>query len=467
MFNEPVVFVDIETTGGSYRSSRILEFAAIRVEDGEIVDEFKTLINPGVSIPNFITNITGISDSDIANAPYFEDIAEDITRILQDAVFVAHNVRFDYSFVKNQLEACGHKFRPKMLCTVRLSRALYPQEKGHSLEKLLARHSIQTANRHRAYDDALAIYTFCKIAFEEHGQEAFLAAQKLQLKTQTLPPNVSEDNIAELTNSAGVYIFEDDAGTPLYIGKSVNIRKRVLSHFSADTKESKEMKLSQTVHHIRTIETGSELEALLLESQMIKQQLPMYNRLLRRTRKQYILFKDMDENGYITVRTGEQNISDVTDLTSIFGVYSSRRAAKAELENHIRAYLLCPKLLGLEKSIGSCFHYQLKRCKGACAGKETAATYNMRAEMAFKHSRVIDWPYADAAVIRPSAEMNEGLIIYKWCVIGKTTDIVEGGSIDFSTQMFDMDAYKILRGYYQKYRELFTPLSLNITELAV
>ncbi|HET9098628.1 MAG TPA: 3'-5' exonuclease, partial [Candidatus Saccharimonadales bacterium] len=154
MFSEPVVYVDLETTGVSAQRAKIIEVGAIRVEDGEVVEEFKSFINPGAPIPYFITNITGITDADVVQAPYFEDIAYQLDQILKGAIFIAHNVRFDYSFIKNQLESSGYKFRPKMLCTVRLSRALYPEARGHSLEKIILRHGLRVSARHRAYDDA-------------------------------------------------------------------------------------------------------------------------------------------------------------------------------------------------------------------------------------------------------------------------------------------------------------------------
>jgi DNA polymerase-3 subunit epsilon len=166
MFEYPVVFVDIETTGGSYRNSRILEVAAIRYEHGEVTAEFSSLINPETYIPSSITSLTGIRESDIVGAPVFADIADQFAEIMEGAVFVAHNVRFDYSFIKNEFAMIGMNFSPKLLCTVRLSRYLYKQEQGHSLAKLIARFDIPFESRHRALDDARAILYFSKIAFD-------------------------------------------------------------------------------------------------------------------------------------------------------------------------------------------------------------------------------------------------------------------------------------------------------------
>src|ERR1700757_359905 len=183
MFEGPAVFVDIETNGGNGERGRITEIACIRVEGGDIVDEYATLVNPGSPIPYWITSLTGITNADLEGAPYFDEIAGDLHRILDGAIFVAHNVRFDYSFVKRQMEACGYTFRPKLFCTVRLSRAMYPEHKGHSLEKIIHRHGIRTAARHRAYDDAKATYDFAKLVIAEKGIDAFQQSMATQMRT--------------------------------------------------------------------------------------------------------------------------------------------------------------------------------------------------------------------------------------------------------------------------------------------
>ena len=269
MFEYPVVFVDIETTGGSYRNSRVLEVAAIRFENGEITKEFSTLVDPGTRVPPVITSITGITSGDIVGAPKFEDIADELLEMLDGAVFVAHNVRFDYSFLKQEFAMVGSSFNPRLLCTVRLSRFLYSDQKGHSLEKLIARHSIPVLERHRALEDARAILYFSQLAYDHHGPDSFAAALTHQLKSQSLPPHLDLNELERIENVPGVYIFRDEVNQPVYVGKSVTLKKRVLSHFQSTS--PKELKISQQVHHVETIPTGSELAALLLESKMVKE----------------------------------------------------------------------------------------------------------------------------------------------------------------------------------------------------
>jgi DNA polymerase-3 subunit epsilon len=458
MFNVPAVFVDIETNGGNGDRGRITEIALIRVENGEIVEEFTSLVNPGTPIPYWITRLTGISNADVADAPYFDEIAPDIHRIMEGALFVAHNVRFDFSFVKRQLEAVGYTFRPKLFCTVRMSRKLYPEHKGHSLEKILQRHTIETTDRHRAYADARAILDFTRLAIEEKGLEAFEAALALQLKTKTLPPNVDEEAFARIPQTPGVYIFEDNDGRPLYVGKSVNLRSRVMSHFANDTKIAKEMKLSLTSHSISFIETETEIEALLLESAKVKELQPIHNRLLRRTVQQAVLVRTENDDGYSVISVENRQLDQETELSSIYGVYTSRMKAKARLESLMKTFQLCPKLLGLEKGKGACFRYHLGLCKGGCVGKESPEVYNRRVEYALERSRIEAWPFKGALSVAISA--SKALVIDQWIVKGYITAFEDGSTYaERLANGFDMDTYRIIRSFLKTHRTQITLLN--------
>ncbi len=450
MFSSPAVFVDIETNGGNGDRGRIIEIALIRVEDGDIVEEYSTLVNPGSAIPYWITKLTGITNADVADAPYFDEVAAEVYRILDGAIFVAHNVRFDFSFIKRQLEALGYTFRPKLFCTVRMSRALYPEHKGHSLEKILTRHAIKTDDRHRAYADARAILDFTKLAIAEKGLEAFESSIALQMKTKTLPPNIDEAAFAKIPETPGVYIFEDAEGRPLYVGKSVNLRARVRSHFANDTKIAKEMKLSLTSHSISVIETETEIEALLLESAKVKELQPIHNRLLRRTTRQSVLVKTENEEGYTSIAIESRELDQETELSSIYGVYTSRMKAKARLESLMKTFQLCPKLLGLEKTKTACFRYHLGLCKGACIGKEPAELYNRRVEYALERSKIEAWPFKGELSVAISP--TKALIIDQWVVKGYMTALDDGSThLERITNGFDMDTYKIIRSYLRNH----------------
>jgi len=442
MFEYPVVFVDIETTGGSYRNSRILEIAIIRFENGEISNEFSTLLDPQTYIPSSITALTGIQSSDIKGMPTFADVADEIVEILQGAVFIAHNVRFDYSFMKQEFANIGINFSPKLLCTVRLSRALYSLEKGHSLAKLIERHNIPVADRHRALEDARAMFYFTQLAFNEHGYELFNQAVGRQLKTQSLPPHLDAEQINSIKNVPGVYIFRDESRVPIYVGKSINLKKRVMSHFQSTT--SKELKISQQVHHVDTITTTSELSALIMESKLIKELQPIYNRMLRRVNL-YALLVKVEENGFSRLSVQSGNIENGTELSTIYGIYRNRREAKMKVEEITRIFELCPKLMGIEKTKDACFSYSLGRCRGACIEKESPETYNRRFEVALEKSKVAMWNYPSAISI-PINNEGEGVVIDKWIIQGFLNS--EGEMIINDIEpTFDVDEYKIIRRF--------------------
>lgn len=449
MFEYPVVFVDIETTGGSYRNSRVLEVAAIRFENGEIVKEFSTLLDPGTRIPTVITSITGITERDIIGAPGFEEIADELLEVLDGAVFIAHNVRFDYSFLKQEFAMIGTTFLPRLLCTVRLSRYLYSEQQGHSLEKLIARHSIPVLERHRALEDARAILYFSQLAFDQHGSEKFSAALTHQLKTQSLPPHLDLNELEAIDNVPGIYIFKDETRQPLYVGKSVTLKKRVLSHFQSTS--PKEVKVSQQVHHVETIPTGSELAALLLESKLIKELKPLYNRMLRRVSMYAMLIKK-EQDGYSNLAVVSGTVDNETDLSTIYGVYSNRMKAKQAIVELTRTFQLCPKLMGIEKAKAACFSYSLGRCKGACVGKEDAASYNSRFETALERSKLSQWPY-DGSIVVPVNEAGETVVINNW-IVQRFND--ENGDVLIidAEPSFDLDEYKIIRRFIKENRSL-------------
>jgi DNA polymerase-3 subunit epsilon len=461
MFREPVVFVDIETTGGSYQKNRIIEIGAIRMEDGQVTQKLHSLVNPGMYLPEWISNLTGITEADLAPAPYFEDIAEEISRICEGAIFVAHNVRFDYSFIKNQMEGCGYdKFNHKLLCTVRLSRSLYPEHRKHKLQNLIERHDIKVSARHRAYDDARVLADFCQLAYSEKGDAAFTQAIAIQLKKRAMPPNLSIQAIDNLSNKPGVYIFEDEEGRPLYIGKSVNLRKRIMSHFQQDTRIEKEMKLSRGVHNISTIETDNELQALLLESKLVKEKLPLHNRQLRRIRKYVALMKGQSKEGYTTISIDSVDLADCEDISALYGVFETKNKAKNFLLEHQKTYSLCPKLLGLEKGNGRCFQSQLGRCSGACSGKIDAEKYNLQVELALERTKVASWPYNGPVLIKHKNDPSTGMVVDQWRISGEFDENGLSTDIDYSPGFFDFDTYKILRSYLltKKDQLILTPL---------
>jgi DNA polymerase III subunit epsilon len=448
VLGEPLVFVDIETNGLNHIRGRVIEVAAIRVENGRIVREFNKLIDPGTPLPQFITSLTGIAQHDLAGAPIFMAVADELMEILDGAIFVAHNVRFDYSFLKQEFLRIGKSFSPRQLCTVRLSRALYPEHRSHKLQSIIERHGFAAAKRHRAYDDAHVLWQFLQHAQATFHAEIIEQAVAKQLKKPSLPKGLKPDAVANLPETTGVYIFEDEAGAPIYIGKSVNIKKRVASHFMRDHAEVSEFKIAQQVHSISHIETHGELDALLLESQLIKERLPLHNKKLRRQERVLFAKKESDTNGYTTIKLVESKPADIGQHTDIMAVYTRRSHARASLDRMVREYSLCPKLLNLEKSKAACFLYQLHRCRGACVQQESATLYNLRVNEAFRKQHIETWPFGGPVILQDKNQNNAGLIVDKWCVLGRVQqeEYCEP-VVSKMPSAFDLDTYAILRSY--------------------
>lgn len=478
MLPQRIAFVDIETTGLSASYNRIIEIGIVRVEDNKIVQTYHSLINPETHLPPEIELITGITAKDLENAPTFRSIKEEILESLIDATFVAHNVRFDYGFLKNEFKKENISFSSRQFCTVKLSRYLFPTYKNHNLDAIIERFNITCKNRHRALDDAKVLFEFYQKIQQSLPIEKISEAINYCSKKTTLPPKLNTMYLEQLPESPGVYIFYDGQNMPLYVGKSINIKERVLSHFSSDIHSPTEMNISQQVERIETTTTAGELGALVLESQLIKKLLPVYNKKSRYKRELTVLRKAMNEDGYDTMqmevlqqdnviaRKNDEAISSDKrlprslsvarndTLKNILGFFKSRKQAKTFLADMAKEYELCEKLLGLEKTKDACFAYRLGRCKGACIGKEKPVVYNMRMAAAFAHSKILPWPFPNAIIIEESSpdDSHEYFIVDNWCFIGSITVDPEGNkknSIDTDIT-FDLDLYKILKNYLKK-----------------
>ncbi|HSX34118.1 MAG TPA: exonuclease domain-containing protein [Candidatus Saccharimonadales bacterium] len=477
VLDQPLVFVDIETNGLNHIRGRVVEVAAIRVEQGEIVREFRSLIDPVASLPRFITNLTGIRQEDVAGQPLFAAVADELHDILDGAVFVAHNVRFDYSFLKQEFKRVGKSFCPRQLCTMRLSRALFPEQRSHKLQTLIERHQLQVSARHRAYDDAHALWQFLQRVQQDIPADALGQAIAAQVKQPSLPKALSPDVITTLPTGPGVYIMYDQSDAPLYVGKSIHIRQRVAEHFMRDHDNVSEFKLSQRVHRITAHETNGELEALLLESQLVKELLPYQNKLLRRTNTLVLAMKEQDADGYLHVRSSVVSPDDIASTADVLAVYDRRSKLRTSLETAAKEWDLCPKLLGLEKTDRACFWMQLGKCKGACAGKEAPEAYNARLQLAFMNQRLQPWPYHGPIIIEESAAQDmpqeqenataTGLVVDRWCVVGKLRQDMDCEPVlERKRTGFDLDAYRILKAYLAAKRDKLTIRALTPQQAA-
>lgn len=444
MLPKSICFVDLETTGTQAHYDKIIEIGIVKVEDGAVTARYKQLLNPNTYLDPYIEQLTGICAQDLEDKPTFESVKHKVLEILDGSIFVAHNVRFDYGFLKNEFRRSGLSFRAKHLCTVKLSRLLYPQLGRYNLDSVMAYLGISCKNRHRAYDDAFVLWELYRKAQKEFSQEKFDKAIASAMKRPTIPAAIDSDILESLPESPGVYIFYGENNAPLYIGKSLNVYDRVLSHFSNDYQSTTDMKLSQDVRHIEAIPTARELGALLLESKLIKTHQPLLNKMLRHSRKINTLFRSTNREGYMTVEVRELNSISIDDAENIIGTFRSRRQVKDFLHSLAKEHKLCPKLLNLEKTKKSCFNYQLGYCRGACLTKEKPIAYNLRFDHAFYKHKIKPWKFEKPIVIKEVGDFEEHFVIDKWCYLGsfkRQDDRWDGLSSEYN---FDLDTYKIL-----------------------
>ena len=438
-----LAFVDIETTGGSSLRESITEIGIVEVdEDG--VREWSSLVRPDNRIPDYIVSMTGITNEMVADAPRFEELADAVFDRLHDRVFVAHNARFDHGFIRAAFRRLGVEFKPRVLCTVRLARRLYPAERRHNLDALIARHGLEIEARHRALGDAQAIWQFWQRVQRQFGAERVEPVLRELLGRPALPPNLDPDMIDGIPDAPGVYLFYGDNDLPLYIGKSKHLRSRVLAHFGADHRDGREMTLSQQVRRIDWIVTAGEIGALLKEAELIRTLLPTMNRKLRRSRELCSWQLQPQLDGYCRPELVYARDLDLGRQENLFGLFRTRRAAVARLTRIAAEQQLCPPLLGLETGTPGrrCFTHQLHRCRGACAGEESVAMHSARLMLALHELRVEHWPHPGPVGIREGDALH---VVDGWCHLGTATsdeelrDILESGR-----PSFELDAYRIL-----------------------
>ncbi len=447
-----LAFVDLETTGANATIDHITEIGVVLVDENGI-REWSRLIQPQARIPVFIEKLTGITNAMVADAPLFETVAEELLALLQGYLFIAHNARFDYGFLKNEFKRSGLTFQPAVLCSVKLSRALFPEHQHHNLDSLIERFGLTVKARHRALGDAQLIHQFWqKIHLSQNATLITNTIQKL-IARSSLPSNIDRSLIDELPESPGVYLFYGENDLPLYIGKSINIKQRVLSHFSADHSHGKEMSLSQQLRRFDWIETAGELGALLLEAQLIKAMQPIHNRRLRRN------------NGLCAWQLQQQTVhlrpvlvwADDLDFgvqDNLHGLYHNQRDAQKALRSIADQNQLCLSVLGLEKTTKGrpCFARQLAKCKGACIGEEAPLNHAARLVIAMNKLKVASWPYPGIVGIKEGGDIH---LIDHWCYLGTAKNAAEVDDLLLSSQpVFDRDTYMIVSKALKKPRQL-------------
>ncbi len=438
-----LAFVDLETTGGTATVDRITEVGIIEVdEDG--VREWSSLVNPKIPIPPFIQSLTGISNDMVRSAPTFEELADAIHARLADRIFIAHNARFDHGFLKNEFARTGHVFHPSVLCTVRLSRRLYPEHARHNLDSLIERHGLRVSERHRALGDAQLLWQFWQTIHASHEPEVITDAVGKLLGRPSLPPRIDAQQIEALPSSHGVYLFYGANDLPLYIGKANNVRRRVLQHFSGDHASAKEMRISQQVERVDCIATSGELGALLQEAALVKQLKPLHNRLLRKTEDAFA-WRLLDKDGLLAPALMTTDDPAFGRIPHLYGAFQTKRKATEALKAVADEYRLCHGVLGLEKvkANKACFGHQVGKCQGACCGEEAPASHNQRLAAALQELRLEPWPHPGAIALDETGALH---ILDGWSYLGTVASLAEAQALlREKTPRFDRDVYQILR----------------------
>jgi DNA polymerase-3 subunit epsilon len=369
--------VDIETTGGYAAANGIIEIS-IQVFDGQqVIEQFETLINPDQQIPKYIQAFTGITNDMVADAPRFEEVAEKIFTVLQGNIFVAHNVNFDYSFVKSHLDHYGYTFVEKKLCTVRLSRQIFPGFPSYSLGNLCHSLGIDLTNRHRAGGDALATVTLFKKLLDNDAKGLINTSLHRNSREQALPPHVPKAHFDALPQSSGVYYFHDQKEKIIYVGKAKNIRSRVNSHFSNNSDSRQKQNFLRNTYSISFQPTATELMAAILESTEIKRLWPIFNTSQKRLEEAFGIFVYEDQNGYRRLAIEKKRKYSTPIYTFHYQV-----DGHGVLRRLMRDFSLCPKLCFMQTDNDPCVGITENHCHGACEKKEGTSVYNERVSRA-------------------------------------------------------------------------------------
>jgi DNA polymerase-3 subunit epsilon len=456
MLPQPLILLDLETTGMAAAQERITEIGLVEVANGELIGSWSQLVNPEKTIPPFIQSLTGITNEMVADAPTFEQLAPGLFARLEGKLLIAHNARFDYAFLKSEFGRLGISYRSSVLCTAKLSRKLFPEYRRHNLDSVIERHGLSCSARHRALGDAEVLWQFLQKLYAEVDSARIDAAAQAQLLPPSLPAGLPEELLETIPEAPGVYLFYDAQDAPLYVGKGADLHARVRSHFAGERRPARDLRIAQQVARVEWIETAGELGALLAESQLIKELLPLHNRHEHRAAGFYA----WEWDGALESRAPTKlvTVDDAAPLQSdiLYGAFRTKHAALAALTGIAEKHGLCPILLGLapaRETGAACSGYQLKRCRGACCGRESTAAHNLRLAQALQSLRLAAWPYKGAIGLRErSGERSEVHLFERWCFLGtaRTEAEIYEKLEDRGRPVFDLDIYKILKREFGK-----------------
>jgi len=444
MFDPRMVFLDLETTGTSADRDRITEVGLIEIDDGDHAREWSTLVNPDRPIPAGITSLTGITDEMLHAAPRFAEIADELLARLEGRVLVAHNAHFDYAFLRAEFRRLGVRFRARTLCTVRLSRALFPEHRHHNLDSVIERHSLPCAARHRALGDAQALWAFARELYRRIEPERLAAAVASVTRTPVLPAGVDPQRFEELPAAPGVYAFYTQDGSALYVGKSPNLRSRVAAHFMREADRERELRRALDTASLEWTETAGELGAALRELALLREVRPRFNR--RREPSQVWSLRWHPGQVIEAVQISE---SGPDREQVLYGTFRSRTDAMAALSGLARSHQLCPILLALEAGPGPCSGHAQGTCRGVCIGAEAPGRHALRTAEAIARLRLPDWPFRGRVGVREAdarRAITEIHVLDCWRYLGtaRTEEELEALVLAPELPPFDLDIYRVL-----------------------
>jgi DNA polymerase-3 subunit epsilon len=460
-----VVFLDLETTGGSPHCDRIIDVGLIEVRGGTLVGEWSTLVNPGRRVPHGIQNLTGITDEMLAEAPSFEALAPALAERLRGKVLAAHNARFDYTFLRHEFRRAGVRYTAPVLCTVKLSRRLFPRERRHNLDALIARHSLFCIDRHRGLGDARVLWELAQIWRRDPGAEALERACAGLLNGPVVPPGLPHDVFDDVPETPGVYIFYGDADATLHVGRAANLHARVTAHFGKGAR-TKDRELASAVRRIDCIETAGELGAYFRAARLTQELAPRY---ARRPADEHTLcaWRWRPDTPGTAPRLVAADDFDAASVTDLYGVFRSRASALAALRGLADAYRLCRARLGLERAEegAPCSARVAGRCRGACVGAESDLAHAMRLARAFAGLRVRPWPYAGPIGVReydPGTRRRELHVVDRWRYLGTADSDAALHELAHARvrAVFNLDDYRMLARFLKS-----PPASCEIVNL--
>jgi DNA polymerase-3 subunit epsilon len=449
-----LAFIDVESTGAHPVRDRITEIAILRVEDGEVITRWESLVAPGQPIPPLIETVTGISDAMVADAPPFEALADTVAALLDGCVFVAHSARFDYGFIRNAFARVGRDFAAPVLCTVKLSRALYPEHHRHGLDALIERHQLVCTARHRAMGDVEVLWQFVRQLEAGFAPEALARAAERAMKAPAQPPGLPEGVLEALPDAPGLYLFHAESEPPaagrrdpvLFVGRAQSLRARVREHFGAGARKGRDAELAARVKRVEWIETAGELDTSLRENALLRRLQPPWNRPQEPAGAAFALRLLPGRKRAPILEAVPVAGTDPADWDGLFGVFRNRREADNLLRELALLYRLCPRRLGLEGGSGPCTAYAARRCAGVCARRESPAEHDVRLAGALAGVGVKPWPWAGPVVVEEfrAGGLRRLQCFERWCHLGSADDEAELAVLATTPRAFDADVWRIL-----------------------